>query len=242
MKREYHKWFSPFLQRNMEMLVFGHSGASVLFFPTRTARFYDYEDWKVIEALRPKIEAGYLQIYCVDSIDRESFYNEYSHPHHRIERHLQYEQYILQEVVPFMKKNNPGTALISAGCSMGAYHAVTTAFKHPHLFKKVVGMSGRYDVTQSMGSFRDLLDGYRDENVYFNMPNQFMPNLGNPDIITALKKLDIIIVIGEEDAFLADNKYLCSILAAKGIPNHLYIWHEEAHRARYWRKMVQIYF
>jgi esterase/lipase superfamily enzyme len=32
------------------------------------------------------------------------------------------------------------------------------------------------------------------------------------------------------------------VLASKGIQNSLYIWHEEAHRARYWRKMVQLYF
>jgi len=242
MKREYHKWFSPSLQRYMELLVFGHGGASVLFFPTRTARFYDYEDWKIIAALEDKINAGHIQVYCVDSIDSESFYNEYSHPHFRIERHLQYEQYILQEVIPLVNNINPGSAIVSAGCSMGAYHAVNFAFKHPHLFTKVVGMSGRYDITQSMGNFRDLLDGYRDENVYFNMPNQFLNNLHSDDIISAIKKLEIILAVGEEDAFLEDNKYLSTILAGKGIQNSLFIWREEAHQARYWRKMVQLYF
>jgi esterase/lipase superfamily enzyme len=242
MKREYHKWFSPSLQRNMELLVFGHAGASVLFFPTRTARFYDYEDWRVIEALRSKIESGHLQVFCVDSIDLESFYNEYSHPYHRMERHLHYEQYILQEVVPLMKTLNADAPIISAGCSMGAYHAVNIAFKHPSVFVKVVGMSGRYDITQAMGNFRDLLDGYRDENVYFNMPNQFLNDLHSPEIIAQIKRLQIILAVGEEDAFLDDNKYLSTVLASKGIQNSLYIWHEEAHRARYWRKMVQLYF
>jgi hypothetical protein len=35
MHREYHRWFSQRLQRDMEMLVFGHAGAKVIVFPTR---------------------------------------------------------------------------------------------------------------------------------------------------------------------------------------------------------------
>jgi esterase/lipase superfamily enzyme len=62
----------------MELLVFGHAGASVLFFPTRTARFYDYENWKIVHVLQDKIEKGLLQLFCVDSVDAESFYALYS--------------------------------------------------------------------------------------------------------------------------------------------------------------------
>ena len=90
MEREYHKWFSPNLRRNMELLVFGHAGAKVLLFPTRTARFYDYENWKVIESLRHHIEQGWIQLYCLDSIDQESFYCFWAHPQGRIFRHIEY--------------------------------------------------------------------------------------------------------------------------------------------------------
>jgi esterase/lipase superfamily enzyme len=99
MERAYHKWFSPILEKFMEILVFGQSGTPVIFFPTRSAHFYDFENWKIIDALKPKIEAGEIQVYCVDSIDCESFYSK-SAPVQRIARHLQYEKYILQEVVP----------------------------------------------------------------------------------------------------------------------------------------------
>ena len=64
----------------MELLIFGHAGDPVLFFPTRTARFYDYEDWKVIDAVHTKIEAGKIQIFCLDSVDKESFYAKHLHP------------------------------------------------------------------------------------------------------------------------------------------------------------------
>ncbi|HEX8357885.1 MAG TPA: esterase, partial [Segetibacter sp.] len=74
MEREYQKWYSPHLQREMELLTFGYGGTPVLFFPTRTARFYDYENWKVVDAIAGKINAGFIQLFCVDSVDIESFY------------------------------------------------------------------------------------------------------------------------------------------------------------------------
>src|ERR1700742_2610439 len=156
MNREYHKWYSEPLGREMELLVFGHTGDPVLFFPTRTAHFYDYEDWQVIEAMRRKIEAGQIQVYCVDSIDKESFYSKQLPPAQRIPRHLLYEQYILEEVMFLIQQKNPHPTIVAAGCSLGAYHACNLAFKHPQLFHKMVGLSGRYDLTISMEHFEDL--------------------------------------------------------------------------------------
>src|SRR5882757_1695407 len=106
MKREYYKWFSKNLSRDMELLVFGHAGDPILFFPTRTARFYDYEDWQVIDALRKKIETGAIQVYCLDSADNESFYARHIHPAERIFHYFQYEKYILDEVIPFIQQKN----------------------------------------------------------------------------------------------------------------------------------------
>src|SRR5262245_55309226 len=58
MNREYHKWFSPRLHRDMELLVFGHAGARVLVFPTRQGRFFDYENWGLVGALHHQISNG----------------------------------------------------------------------------------------------------------------------------------------------------------------------------------------
>ena len=225
----------------MELLIFGHSGRAVLFFPTRTARFYDYENWEIVAALSEKLEHGELQLFCVHSIDAESFYNQSVHPEVRIARHLQYEQYLLKEVIPFMRIKNGGDFLEVAGCSMGAYHAINLAFKFPDLFRKVVGMSGRYDLTKTTGFFKDLFDGYQNESIYFNMPIQYIANLDDEVIKDKIRKLDIILAIGEEDAFLHDNQSLSQMLFNKGIVNQLYIWSGNAHRPRYWKQMVPIY-
>jgi esterase/lipase superfamily enzyme len=241
MRREYQQWWSPALGRHMELLVFGHAGARVLFFPTRRARFFDYENWGVVEALRPRLEAGELQLYCLDSVDAESLYCPHKHPAERIRRHLQYEQYLLEEVLPLTRYLNPDACLMAAGCSMGAFHAVNFAFRYPQLFAKVVGLSGRYDLTQAMGCFRDLFQGYVDQEVYLNSPNRFLPNLSDDFYLAHLRRLDIKLAIGENDAFLADNCFLHQQLWAKGIGHELHVWAGEAHTPPAWQHMVQLY-
>ena len=55
----------------MELLVFGHHGAPLVVFPTSQGRFYEYEDRGMVGALSEHLERGWLQLYCVDSIDAE---------------------------------------------------------------------------------------------------------------------------------------------------------------------------
>lgn len=240
MQRVYTKWFSPALQKEMELLVFGSQGTPVLFFPTRTARFYDYENWKIIDAISSKINGNALQLFCVDSIDIESFYSN-QHPAEKIKRHLQYENYIIQEVLPFIRSLNPASGLAVAGCSLGGYHAVNFAFKYPQYFTKVVSMSARHDLTLSSAKFPDLFHGYSDENIYYCMPGMFIPNLHDECILAMLRRMNIILVIGRDDPFFDNNAHLEKALRAKEIHPEFYVWEEEAHRPRYWRQMVQLY-
>jgi esterase/lipase superfamily enzyme len=225
----------------MEILVFGHAGRPILIFPTRMARFYDYENWGIINALKDRIENGEIQLYCVDSVDAESFYNNWAPPADRINRYKQYEQYILREVIPFIQDKTANDHLEVAGCSMGAYHAANIALKHAYLFKKVVCMSGRYDLTRQLNVFRDLFDGYHNEDIYFNMPRQFMANLQDDVNLQNIRNMEIIIVIGEADHFISDNREFDQLLWDKGIPHQFYVWGGYAHKPRYWQQMVKLY-
>lgn len=241
MHREYHKWYSNELGREMELLIFGHAGRAVIMFPTRMARFYDYENWGILNALAHQIENGTLQLFCVDSLDAESFYNQSVFPSVRIDRHLQYERYIIDEVLPLINQKNSSDWIETAGFSMGAYHAINLSMKYPHLFKKTVGISGRYDLTDAPAPFTDLLNGYRNELVYYNMPAQYLPNLEDGEIIAKIKDMEIILAVGETDPFLDSNKTLSNQLWAKGINNQLYTWDNNAHKPHYWRKMAPLY-
>lgn len=241
MNREYHKWWSKNLERDMELLVFGHSGEKVLVFPTRGGRFFEYEDLRMPAQIEDKINAGQLQLFCVDGIDGESFYCFWAHPSGRIQRYLAYEQYILKEVLPFMKKKNQNPVTISHGCSLGAFHAANIAFRHPSKFKKLVAFSGRFDLTLNVEYFKDLFDGYYSEDVYFNTPTHFLPNLQCKKILKQLRAMDITLVIGEEDPFYQNNRDLSDILRNQDIEHKLYVWEERAHRGYYWRRMAPLY-
>lgn len=243
MNREYHSWHSPHLDREMELLVFGHAGAKVLVFPTRTARFHEYENLRIVDALRAKIDAGELQLFCVDSIDEESFYAFPALPEARIRRHVAYERYIVDEVVPFMDSRNDNPFRISHGCSMGAYHAANVAFRHPHLFGKLAAFSGRYDPTLEIEHFRDLLDGYRDDDVWAHTPVAYLPDLPrvDPDRLEALRRMEIVLVIGREDPFLDNNHHVSRILSDLEVEHTLVEWDERAHRGYYWRRMAPQY-
>lgn len=238
MNREYHKWWSPRLERDMELLVFGHGGTAVLVFPTRVGRFYEYENMGMVERLRPRIEAGDLQLFCVDSIDSESFYCFWAHPHGRIHRHLQYESYLLEEVLPLVRLLNTSGRLMTHGCSLGAFHAANFSFRHPNLVQKLVAFSGRYDLTLTIDTFKDLFDGYSCDEIYFNTPTQFLPGLTCEARLGQLRAMEITLVIGVEDPFLANNEQLSRILWDKGIRHRLHLWEGRAHRPSAWREMA----
>jgi esterase/lipase superfamily enzyme len=241
MLREYHKWFSHRLNRDMELLVFGHGGPRVTVFPTRQGRFFDYENFGLVNSLRDRLEAGALQLFCVDSADSEALYSHDKPPQDRIARHNAYEAYILEEVVPFTQRKNEHPRLVAHGCSIGAYHSVNIAFRHPDIFHEVVAFSGRFDLTRRMGDFRDLFDGYYDENIYFHTPNHFIPNLSDQALLSHLRRMRILLAIGAQDPFFESNMALSNALNAKEIPHELYVWDGEAHRSAAWRQMVRFY-
>jgi len=241
MLREYHKWYSHRLGRDMELLVFGHGGPRVIVFPTRQGRFFDYENFGLVASLADRLERGVLQLFCVDSVDSESLYAWYRHPRDRITRHQRFEDYIIEEVVPLTSLMNPHSHLVAHGCSFGAFHSVNISFRHPDKFGEVVAFSGRYDLTTQLGPFADLFDGYYDEDIYFHTPNHFVQNLTDNHLLGLLRRMRIVLVIGADDPFYGSNMRLSHILNEKSVSHELYTWDGTAHRARYWRHMVRHY-
>src|SRR5690606_12470057 len=153
--REHHRWHSPSLGREMDLLVLGHAGARVLVFPTSLGSAFEWEDRGMHHALGEHLERGWLQLYCVDSYNAESWYAKWMHPADRSRRQDAYEQYLLDEVLPLSRQRNPNPFLITTGASFGAFHAVDFAFRHPHLVGRVIGMSGLYDITEQTDGYYD---------------------------------------------------------------------------------------
>lgn len=234
MNREYHVWHSPSLNRRMELLVFGHAGARVVVFPTSQGRFFEWEDRGMMGTLHEHLERGWLQIYCVDSVDAESWYCRWAHPGGRSYRHHQYFEYIRNEVLPLTEHKNPNPFLMMVGASFGAYHAMAFGLKYPDKVDRIVGLSGAYDI-------RFMTNGYSDDYVYFNNPMQFIPNEHDGYRLSLLRHLDIVMAVGREDRLLESSRAMSRELWAKGIGNALREWDGWSHDWPYWQKMILHY-
>ena len=193
-------------KRDMSLLQFGHAGRKILVFPTSQGRFFEYEDNKMIAAVADKLENGEIQIYCVDSVDGESWYNKQAHPYWRVQRHLQYERYIINDVFPLMWNRNwtPYTAV--TGCSFGAYHAVNFAFRHPDMVNACVSMGGAFDI-------RQFLDGWYSEDVYFNNPPDYLANCTDG---WRYNHMRTVLATGEWDMCWERNEEFAAILRSEG--------------------------
>lgn len=219
----------------MDLLWFGDAGRVVLWFPTFRGRYLDAEGFGLLTPLTETIRAGRLQLVCVDSVDAESFGAGHVPAADRLARHVAYDRYLADEVVPWMHdRSGTDEKIATAGASFGAYHAVNFGFRHPGLVDKVVGISGSYDIHQH-------LDGYWDDTAYFHCPCAYVPNMG-PDWQQRLGAIDISIVSGEHDYLVDRSRDLIAVLSAKEIPHRGHIWDAPSgHDWKCWQRQVGHY-
>jgi esterase/lipase superfamily enzyme len=234
MNREYHRWYSPSLNRDMELLIFGHHGARVLVFPSSQGKYYEWEDRGMIGALGDHLERGWLQLYCVDSLDSETWYCDWAHPSGRAYRHTQYDGYLYNEVLPLSQQKNDNPFLITAGASFGGFHAMNFGLKHPEKVGRILSMSGLYDIRRFTG-------GYSDDNVYFNNPMQYIPNENDYFRLELLRRQDIIMATGREDTLMQSARDLSGALWSNGIGNAVREWEGWSHDWPFWSHMAQMY-
>jgi esterase/lipase superfamily enzyme len=217
----------------MELLVFGHAGTPYIVFPSSMGSFHEYEDTGMVGALGEKLHHGVLQLFCVTSVDRESWYNRAAPPRHRIDRALAYEGYLLNDVIPLVRHRNPN-GIGATGCSFGAYQALALALRRPDIIANCVALSGAFDIHR-------FLDGYYDQDCYFLCPPHFLPNLSDPWYLDRIRVNKWVLGTGEHDICLRDNERMSDLMTAKGIPHSLHVWQGMWHDWPWWQKMAQAY-
>jgi esterase/lipase superfamily enzyme len=215
-QRDYVHWESPRLRRKMEILWFGRAGMPLVVFPTSNARFYQNEDFGLIGALADRVEAGAVQLVCVDSVDEESWYNAGAHPRGRVRRHDEYDGYLRHEIVPYIVARAARADLGVYGASFGAYHAINFACRYPDVVRLAVAFSGVYDVHR-------FLDGYWDDACYFHCPTAYVANL-DAEWCRRLSAVRFVVATGEHDSLVEANRSFIELLSRKGIPVHGEIW------------------
>lgn len=194
MHKEYHKWYSPNLDKEMEMNIYGHYGKPFIVFPCSRGRFFDFEGQGMIDKISQFIEDGKVKLYSIDSVDCESWYNFDVSPAERNARHEQYDKYVVDEVVPFIQDdcNSPDERPMATGTSMGAYHSVNFFLKHPDKCGGTIALSGLYRLDREEFN----ISPEEIDDVYFNSPVHYLPNIEDPWSIDWYKNSNIIVCVG----------------------------------------------
>ena len=238
MNRILDAWYSPSLNKNMEIAMYGHYGPALLLIPTAAADYLEYERFLLLDVIQPYIEAGKVKVFSINSINSESWLNSKMHPRHKSIRHQQFNNYVTKEVVPYIKHNtSEETGIITCGASLGALHAANMYFRRPDLFAGTIAMSGVYDLTS-------YTDGYFDEDVYFNSPMHYLEKLDDDYFLPMLRRskhVHILTGSGDYESPSASRNF-SNLLSHKGIPHELDVWGPDMrHDWPTWRAMLPHY-
>ena len=230
MKEYHYKFYSPNLNAETEVLIYGESGYPVIAFPTSMGKYFQNRDFKLIESVAHLVDAGKIKIYCVDGEDEMTWYNKVISPAERVQKHEWYDKFIREEVIPMALNDTGYSKVCVAGCSFGAYHAANIAFRYPELVGYMIAMGGGFDI-------KNQLDGYYDDHVYYNNPPDFLTNLNHPE----LWNMGIILGTGTEDFCLPQNENLSRILTQKNVQHWLDVRPGGIHDWPLWREMFPDY-
>jgi esterase/lipase superfamily enzyme len=237
-RREHHKIYSPAIGAEGELIVYGHWGRPVVVFPSEQGRPWDYEERGMIDSVAHLIDGGRAKVYCVDSYDSWSWHGNVRSLEERAERHQLYEDWIVNQVVPWINDDCGGPQEnIVTGCSFGAYHAANFALKRADLFPLAICQSGVYDVSVTGG-------GQRGETFYFNNPMDYVANLHGDHLEWLRTRVSLVLVCGQGQwegttGALESTKAFSSALAAKGIRHELDLWgYYIPHDWPSWRRQI----
>lgn len=233
-------WHSDRIGRYMDIKIYGHGGTPVLVFPCQDSMSNNFAEFGMIDTLSDFINNGNIQLFCVDSADKESWSDTNGDKGHRAWRQECYYNYIVEEVVPFINSNkNSDKMPVAVGCSLGATHAAIVALRRPDLFGGCIALSGAYDA-------RYFFDGWMNETLYNSSPVHFVGDLA-PDhfYLDMYNHRNIIICVGQgawEDEGRRTTAIMRDIFAAKGVNATCDFWGYDVNHDWPWWKVQFRYF
>ncbi len=236
MRREERRWFSASLGHDMDLLIYGHAGQPLICFPSQDGRAADWEGFGMVDCVADLVDAGRLTLIAVDGIDWQGWTNAAAPVEQRARRNGDYQRYICDEVVPFARAETERDGVWATGCSMGAFHAANTFFRRPDLLSGMICLSGLYQPRLFVGD-------YSDDDVYFNSPLYYLPELNDAWHIERYRRSRIVFCVGqgafEADA-IADTRQMQELLYRKGVAATFDYWgHDVEHHWYWWQKMLR---
>ncbi|MCB9697563.1 MAG: prolyl oligopeptidase family serine peptidase [Alphaproteobacteria bacterium] len=232
---------SAAMGRDVHVWTYGHFGWPVVVFPTAAGFAHEWNAQGMIDVLKPLLAAGRIKLYCPESNVSEAWTKKDKDPSWRIGRHMAYERFILETLVPFIREdcNTDAIRIGVTGASLGGMYAATFALKHPEIFDWALCMSGRYEA-------RNFTNGFDSPEVYHNNPLAFVPRLEGGELERVRKNTRLTLVCGRgkwEEGCIEETIELAAWLDRKGIPHERDLWGMDvAHDWNWWRRQAAYHF
>ncbi|WP_294218920.1 alpha/beta hydrolase-fold protein [uncultured Chryseobacterium sp.] len=209
---EHSDYYSNILGLHIPVEITGHYGYPVIMFPTSQGFYTQNNDFHLNGSVSWLVEQGKIKLYNLQTIDSRSFYDDGIPPQERIRNYERYVQFLVQEFVPYIQKLHQTHRIAVAGASFGGYHAANFSFRFPDLVSHLICLSGAF-------SIRNFVDGYSDDLVYFNCPNEFVKN----NEAWKYRHMHIVLSTSDQDICRDKNIDMAELLRAKGID----FWYDE---------------
>jgi esterase/lipase superfamily enzyme len=231
------RWYSPRLERDVEVVRWGETGTPVLVFPTAGGDAEEVERFHLVDACGELLADGKVKLYSCDSINGRALLVGEGTTGYRAWLQRQFVMFVGYELAPAIRADcrDDNVEIIVSGSSIGAFNALASICRFPEMFSSAICMSGTFDLV-------GFYDGEVGEDFYWSSPLHFLPTLGDSEL-GALRRRFVLLASGEganED--IGESWAVARLLGELGIPNRVDSWGPETiHDWATWRDMLPGY-
>lgn len=223
--------------RDFDLVVYGSKGQPVIAFPEADASCVCWENNGMVAALADLIEAGTIQLFCVDSLDDESWHATEALDEYRRQNLADWFDFIEHELLAFVGTTSTSRRRpLLVGAGMGAMNVTVALLRKPAAYAGLLALSGTYDVRALVG------DWAVPEWLAFS-PVDLVANLDPAsDVVKALKDGQLAFVSGQEGSETGawSQSLLEERMAALGIDATFELWgYDVSHDWCWWQEMCR---
>ncbi len=223
--------------RDFDLVVYGSKGQPVIAFPEADASCVCWENNGMVAALADLIEAGTIQLFCVDSLDDESWHATGALDEYRRQNLADWFDFIEHELLAFVGTTSTSRRRpLLVGAGMGAMNVTVALLRKPAAYAGLLALSGTYDVRALVG------DWAVPEWLAFS-PVDLVANLDPAsDVVKALKDGQLAFVSGQEGSETGawSQSLLEERMAALGIDATFELWgYDVSHDWCWWQEMCR---
>lgn len=239
METRVDRWYSERLQREMTVRTYGVGGTPVLAFPPQEMLSDAYEKAGVVDTLARWLEGQRIRLVTVETIDGETWFST-DDREWRANRQEAYYEYIVEEVVPFVRSLDWDAHLpLTVGCGFGGTHAAILFLRRPELFSGLISLAGSYDAKTFFG-------GWLNWQLYNNSPLDFLPNMANEHPYVEIYNTRKLVFCAGQGQGLDEPRrttdLLRGVLQDKGIHAWVDFWGTDVDYGWDWWKKQLVYF